>query len=135
LRALIYLCLMGKEGFRDVAVQCHSKAEYLKARLRKGPDAIGQQDRINNPAYNLEVAAEPTFNEFVVRLPRPASQVVERMLPKGFLAGLPVCALESVRGEAYTRSHPNDLLIAVTEKHTRPDLDAFAALLEELSWS
>jgi glycine dehydrogenase subunit 1 len=109
LRALIHLSLLGKQGLREVATACHSKSEYLKAKL-------GFAKVLNDG---------PTFNEFAVRLPRPAAEVVEKLLKKGFHAGLPLAAL-GAGGE-------NDLLIAVTEKRTRAELDAFAAALEEAS--
>lgn len=115
LRSLIYLCLMGKEGLKDVAVQCHSKAEYLKSRLAQSPAGI----RVLNEG--------PTFNEFAVSLPRKASEVADLMLGRGFVAGLPL-------GDV-GRGGPNDLLIAVTEKRTRHELDDFAKALEVESCS
>ena len=109
LRALIYLCLLGKEGLREVATHCHSKAEYLKSKLNF-----------------LEILNDsPTFNEFALRLPKPASEVTRHMLDQGFQAGLPLSALNA--------GHPNDLLIAVTEKHTRQDLEAFAGALKTVT--
>jgi len=44
------------------------------------------------------------------------------MLARGFLAGLPLSSVG--------RGGPNDLLIAVTEKRTRAELDDFATALE-----
>ncbi|HNT89893.1 MAG TPA: glycine dehydrogenase, partial [Candidatus Hydrogenedentes bacterium] len=111
LRALIHLCLLGKEGLREVAVACHSKAEYLKSKL----------------AFARVLNEHPTFNEFVVRLPRDAREVVARLRGVGYHAGLPLACVG--RGEA------NDLLIAVTEKRTRAELDAFVAALEEVACS
>ena len=106
LRALIYLCLLGKEGLREVATHCHSKAEFLKSKLNF-----------------LEILNDgPTFNEFAVRLPKPAAEVVRDMLDQGFQAGLPLSALNA--------GQSNDLLIAVTEKHTRENLDNFASTLK-----
>ncbi len=109
LRALIYLCLMGKEGLREAAVHSHSKAEYLKAQL-------GFAKVLNEGS---------TFNEFAVRLPKNARAVVSAMAARGFLAGL---ALESVGAGG-----PNDLLIAVTEQRTREQLDAYAASIKEIA--
>lgn len=109
LRALIYMCLLGAEGFRDVARHCHSKAEYLKSHLTWA-------EMLNGGS---------TFNEFSVRLSKPADAVVTAMMERGFLAGLP---LESVG-----MGGPNDLLIAVTERRSRAQLDAFAEALEEVS--
>ncbi len=108
LRALIYLTLLGKEGFRDVARHCHAKAEYLKSKL-------GFAKVLNDG---------PTFNEFAVRLPRNAEQVATALIEKGFLAGLPLASVGA--GES------NDLLVAVTERRTREELDAFAKALEEV---
>jgi len=110
LRAVIYLCLMGKQGLRDVAAQCHAKAEYLKGKL----------------SFAALLNDGPTFNEFAVRLPVDAEVAVERMAERGFLAGLP---LKPFGGE------PGDFLIAVTEKRTREELDAFAAALGEAACS
>lgn len=108
LRALIHLSLMGKEGLRETASQCHAKAEYLKKRIARFAQILNDG---------------PTFNEFAVRLPKPAEAVSAQLAGKGFLAGLP---LESVNaGDA------NDLLIAVTERRTRDELDRFAAALED----
>lgn len=106
LRALIYVCLLGKEGLRDLAVQCHSKSEYLKSKL----------------SFAQLLNDGPTFNEFAVRLPVPAEQAVGRLADQGYLAGLPLAAVDA--GEE------NDLLIAVTEKHSREKLDAFAGALK-----
>ncbi len=111
LRALTYLCLLGKEGLRELAVACHSKAEYLKGQL-------GFAEMLN---------PGPTFNEFAVRLPIPAEKAVLRMRERGFLAGLPLASLNA-GGE-------NDLLIAVTERRTREEMDRFAQALKEVAWS
>ncbi len=111
LRALIYMCLLGKEGFRETARHCHSKAEYLKSQL----------------TFSEILNDGPTFNEFVVRLPKAAVQVLEAMNTRGFQAGIPLAALDA--------GGPNDLLIAVTEQRTRNELDAFATALEEVTCS
>jgi len=111
LRALIYLSLLGKEGLLEVAEHCHSKAEYLKSKL----------------TFGTIVNTKPTFNEFVVRLPRPAAEVVAALSAEGIQAGLPL--------NDWKTGDTGDLMIAVTEKHTRDDLDRFAALLESVSCS
>ncbi|HPO15194.1 MAG TPA: aminomethyl-transferring glycine dehydrogenase subunit GcvPA [Candidatus Hydrogenedentes bacterium] len=109
LRALVHLSLLGKAGLQEVATACHSKAEYLKKKL-------GFAQIVNDG---------PTFNEFAVRLPKKAGEAAAKLLAKGFLAGLPLASVGA--------GQDNDLLIAVTEKRTREELDAFAAALEEAS--
>jgi glycine dehydrogenase subunit 1 len=109
LRALVYMTLLGKEGIREVARHCHAKAEYLKSKL---PFAKALNDG-------------PTFNEFAVRLPKNAEETAKQMTARGFLAGLPL--------EPWGMGGPNDLLIAVTERRTREQLDAFAHAMEEVA--
>ncbi len=111
LRALIYLCLLGKDGLREVAQCCHAKAEYLKSRL----------------GFSELMTQGPTFNEFAVRLPRNAREVVQDMASEGFQAGLPL--LDSGHDD------PNGLLIAVTEQRTRAEMDRFADALERIACS
>lgn len=109
LRALIYMALLGKEGLRDVARHCHSKAEYLKSKL----------------TFAKVLNDGPIFNEFAVRLPKDAEHVAAEMANRGFLAGVPLAPLGA--------GAETDLLIAVTERRTRTELDAFAKALEEVS--
>lgn len=109
LRALIHVSLLGKQGFLEVAQHCHAKSEYLKSQL-------GFAQILNDG---------PTFNEFAVRLAKPARDVVTALLAQDIHAGLP---LEDVGAGG-----PNDLLIAVTEKYSRAELDRFAAALKEAS--
>ncbi|HOZ47973.1 MAG TPA: aminomethyl-transferring glycine dehydrogenase subunit GcvPA [Candidatus Hydrogenedentes bacterium] len=111
LRALLYLALLGKEGLCEVAAQCHAKAEYLKGRLTR---------------FTI-VNDGPTFNEFVVRLPRNAAEIASELLARGFVAGIPLTAMECPQ--------PNDLLVAVTEKRTRLEIDAFVEALESVACS
>ena len=58
---------------------------------------------------------------------RPAGNVAQRLLKKGFLAGLPLADVNA--------GGPNDLLIAVTEKRSRAELDTFAWILEDAACS
>jgi glycine dehydrogenase subunit 1 len=114
LRTLIHLCLLGKEGLREVALHCRSKAEYLKAKLSAVP--------------GVQILSEPpTFNEFAVRLPKDAGAVAEALLERGFVAGLPLASLDA--------GAPGDLLIAVTEKRTLQEMDAFVAAVKEVLWN
>src|SRR5437764_6745705 len=97
LAANIYLSLMGKEGLREVATQSMQKAAYLRDRLR----AIS--------AVNI-VFNGPMYNEFVVRTPFPASEILRDLEHDRILGGIPL-------GDFYA-GHENDFLVAVAELHS-----------------
>ena len=61
---------------------------------------------------------EPFFKEFCIRLPRQSLEVRDALVERGFLAGVPV-------GE-------DGLLIALTERRTRAEIDGLAAALGEV---
>jgi glycine dehydrogenase subunit 1 len=109
LRALIHLCLLGKEGLQETARHCHAKAEYLRGLLAPWTEPL-------NPG--------PVFNEFAVRLPSNAADACERLALEGYLAGLPLAAVGA--------GGPNDLLVAVTEQRTRAEMDAYATALRRV---
>jgi glycine cleavage system P protein (glycine dehydrogenase) subunit 1 len=109
LRGLIFLSSIGRQGMADLACLNRDKAEYAKARLA----AI--------PGVSLLQSA-PTFNEFAVCLPKPAAALVEGMLKEGIAAGVPL-------GEFYD-GLDNCLVVTVTEKRSKQEIDHFAKLLE-----
>ncbi len=111
LRALVYMCLVGKEGIKKVAELSADKAEYAKQEIGKIP--------------GVEVKrSSPTFNEFIVRLPKSPDAVIEELIKKGIAPGVPL-------GRFY-----NDLkeyiLVAVTEKRTKEEIDLFAGALRSV---
>jgi glycine dehydrogenase subunit 1 len=68
------------------------------------------------------------FNEFAVRLPRSAAEVVEILAAKGVLAGVPFSRLDPAAGL------DDVLIICATEMTTDDDIDALSKALEtELS--
>ena len=109
LRAHIYLSLLGRCGFKEVAMLCHVKAEYAKERLGSVPGVT-------------VLNAGPTFNEFVVRVPGDAGEVVGLMVQRGIAPGLPL-------GRFYPHLR-NYLLVAVTEKRTKYEIGILAETLE-----
>jgi glycine dehydrogenase subunit 1 len=110
LAVTIRACLLGKKGFVDTAKLCLAKAEYLKGALAK------------TGAWSLPYKA-PTFNELVVRSKRgPVGPILDRVQKQGILAGLEV-------GRFVHGADPGDLLVAVTERHARADLDRLVAAL------
>jgi glycine dehydrogenase subunit 1 len=108
LAALAYLGWLGKQGLPELALLCARKADYLRERLLALPGV---------EPYTVGAV----FREFAVRLPLPAAGVVRALEPQGFLAGLDA-------GRFYD-GLDDVLLIAVTERRTKAQMDAFVAAL------
>jgi len=105
----IHLALLGAEGMRDVGLQCLERAHYLAERLA----AI--------PGVELANEGAPFFREFVLRLPGPAGRFVHAALGSRILAGIPLARFDAGR--------PNDLLVSVTEKRSREEMDRYVDAL------
>ena len=109
----IHLSLLGEEGFTRLAAQNHRQAVSLVDKL--------------TAIKGVSLVTSAFFNEFTLRLPKPAAEVVEALAAKGILAGVPA-----------SRLMPSDrdlrdlLIVAATETNTEEDMDAFAAALEEV---
>jgi glycine dehydrogenase subunit 1 len=114
LRGLVFAASLGKNGFEDLATLNYDKAQYAKERLSgiKGVSVLN---------------AGPTFNEFTLALPKPGAEVVERLLSAGVAAGLPL--------GPYYAGMDAAIVVTVTEKRTRTEIDALASLLEEALWN
>ena len=63
----------------------------------------------------------PFFKEFTVRLPKSPERVIRRLTRDRILAGVPLKGLD--------RAYKDCLLVAVTEKRTKEEIDAYAAAL------
>ncbi len=109
LAATIYMETMGKSGLQEVAEQNAQKAAYAKEQIA----AID--------GYSIPFSS-PTFNEFVVRGPRPASEVLEKVrTANGIVGGLAL--------SKYYGGHESDILVCVTETMSRANIDAFVDAL------
>jgi glycine dehydrogenase subunit 1 len=115
LAATIYLSLLGKEGLREAAAQSFEKAHYLKRELF----GIGIR-----PLFDGSF-----FDEFAIELPANAAAVNRLLLERGVLGGYPLSAI--LPAEEYPRAE-RAMLICVTEKRTRSELDRFVSLLPEV---
>ncbi len=101
----VYMALMGKTGIREVARLTTQKTHYLA-------------DRISGlPGYEL-MFDKPYFREFVIKTPVAAGTLVETLADKGFLLG-----------PAIPAPADHGLLVAVTEKRSRQEMDALVEAL------
>lgn len=104
LAATVYLETMGKRGVQEAAHQCLQKAAYAARKIA----AL--------PGFSLPFTG-PRFNEFVVRGPLDASELLSRLgRDKGIEGGIPLWR--------FFPDWPNDFLVCVTELNTRAEIDA-----------
>src|SRR5688572_29211674 len=111
LAATIYMEAMGKQGLQEVAMQNAQKASYAARKISEVP------------GYEIAFSA-PTFNEFVVRGPRPATEVLDSVRnDHGIIGGLPL--------SRYFDGRPNEFLVCVTETMPRGQIDQLVSALSE----
>jgi glycine dehydrogenase subunit 1 len=113
LAATVYLETMGRKGIQEVAHQCVQKAAYA---ARKIAALAG---------FSLPFSG-PRFNEFVVRGPMNAVDLLSRLgSEKGIDGGLAL--------SRFLSGQPNDFLVCVTETNTREQIDKLVAGLSSIS--
>lgn len=109
----IHLSLLGEDGFRKLAALNHDRAVMAADRLSK--------------VKGVEVVTPTFFNEFTLKLSKPAAGVVDTLAKQDVIAGVPVSRLRPHDKEA-----TNLLLVAVTETVTPSDIEALAAGLSKV---
>ncbi|MFN0054350.1 MAG: aminomethyl-transferring glycine dehydrogenase subunit GcvPA [Planctomycetales bacterium] len=113
LRAAVYLSLLGPAGMREVAGLCLQKARYASEQLTRIKGV-----RLEYP--------RPHFKEFVLRCEGGAQRVIRKARQAGFDLGPELSRWEEV---GIDRSD-ECLLVAVTERRTRDEIDRLAAALD-----
>ena len=108
--AAIQLGWLGTSGLVEVARRCAQATRYAR-------DQLLALDHVT-PFVDA-----PVVREFAIRLPIPAELVVERMADAGFLAGIPL------GGDMDDGEH--GLLVAVTERRTRDEIDAYVTAMDK----
>jgi glycine dehydrogenase subunit 1 len=101
----IQLSWLGTAGLRELALRCARGTRYCH-------EAMLAVDGITARSEGA------VFREFAVRTPLAAATVVERMADEGFLAG--------------TALADDSLLVAVTERRTREEIDRYVATLDKV---
>jgi glycine dehydrogenase subunit 1 len=109
--ATVWLELIGGAGLRRLACSNLARCEELKRRISE----LGG-------GWRLAYPDSPTFNEFLLLGTRRAADLQTSLQEEGgVLAGIP--------SRLWGGSWPDGLLVAVTEKNSASDLDAFTAAL------
>ncbi len=110
LAATIHLCLIGKEGLREQALQNIAKARYAQDELLKIPGV-------------RRVFSAPTFNEFTLEFPRSVKLINSALLK------------EKIIGPYALGTHYPELtkrgVVCVTETMPRAEIDRLAAVIRK----
>ena len=109
LAATIYLGWLGPRGLEELGTRCASKAAYAAEQLT------------TIPGVSLLHPDATFFKEFALRLPRPAAEVRDALVAYGYLAGVPL-----------PEAGEDVLLVAVTERRTRAEIDGLAQAMGEV---
>ena len=110
--ASIYMSLLGPTGLANVAAHCHHNTVKLLQQL----ESIAGVSRVFDG---------PFFHEALVRLPRPASDVITELANKHRI-------LAGVDAQAYFPALENTLLVCATETKNDADLNFFREKLTEV---
>ncbi len=107
----IHLCLLGKEGLRELASQNLAKARFAQDELRKIPGVA------------LPFSGT-TFNEFVAEFPRPVQEINRKLLAERIVGPLVL--------DKYYPQNERRGLICVTETMPRSEIERFAAAMRKI---
>ena len=101
------MALLGEDGFRKLAALNHDRAVQAADKLAR--------------IKGVELMTPTFFNEFTLKLAKPAAPIVDQLAKEQIIAGVPVSRLKP-----HDKSAANLLLVAVTETTTPADIDALA---------
>ena len=111
LAAAVHLCLLGKEGLRELAFQNLAKARFTLAELEKLPGV-------------RRAFTGPTFNEFALEFPRSVKLINAELLKDKIIGPLPL-------GSFYPEQTKRGL-VCVTETTTRAEIERLVASLRRI---
>ncbi|MFP4071589.1 MAG: aminomethyl-transferring glycine dehydrogenase subunit GcvPA [Desulfovibrionales bacterium] len=109
LQSLVYLCLLGPEGLSRTAGICLERARYAMERLTSIPGV----ELVNRG---------PVGNEFAVRLPVNAYEIIHKLNNRDCVPGFPL--------GRYYPGMENCLLVACTETNTEEQIGVMAEMLK-----
>ncbi len=109
----IHMTLLGEAGLRKLAALNHANACDLADRLAG--------------VKGVSVLNDTFFNEFTIKVPGKAADVIEKLAAKGVLGGVPVSRLEPDKPDL-----ADLILVASTEINTDEDRAAYASALKEI---
>ena len=120
--AAVQLGWLGTSGLREVALRCARGTRYCRESIL----ALGGMEPVTG--------ATPTVREFAIRLPIPGRLAIERLADEGYLGGLALADMVGDDGDASVSGPDalNGLLVAVTERRTRAEVDGLVRTLDKV---
>jgi glycine dehydrogenase subunit 1 len=109
--ATVHLCLLGKQGLREMALQNVAKAQF----------AIGELEKIQGVRRAF---SGPVFNEFVLEFPRSVRLINAQLMREKIIGPLPV-------GNHYPELTKRGL-VCVTETMPRAEIERLAAAIRRV---
>jgi glycine dehydrogenase subunit 1 len=109
--ATIHLCLLGKEGMRELALQNLAKARFAQAQLEKIPGV-------------RRMFSGPIFNEFTLEFPRSVKMINAALLRENIIGPYPL-------GQHYSELTKKGL-VCVTETMPRAEIERLAAAIRRI---
>lgn len=110
LMATMYMSLLGKEGLKELSKQCIKKAHYAYEKL------------ISTNKFE-KVFNAPFYKEFAIKCKKPICDLNKKLFENGIIGGFDL-------GKYYPEFE-NVMLVAVTEKRTKEEIDKLCKVLEE----
>ncbi|MBE7461980.1 MAG: aminomethyl-transferring glycine dehydrogenase subunit GcvPA [Planctomycetes bacterium] len=110
--AHFYVSCLGHAGLRRAGELCIAQADLLRRKLR----GLSGGALKSVPEYAI-------FHEFVVETRAPAAEVLNALLQKKILGGLDLGRFDPAR--------KHQLLVCVTEKRTRAEIDAYVDVVSK----
>lgn len=108
--ATIHMSLMGSEGLRRTALQCHANTAALASGLASLP--------------GVSLAFDTFFHEAVLTFDQPVAPLIDRLARQNILAGVDVSAHYPELGNA--------LLVCATEVRTQEQIDAYVESMKTI---
>lgn len=113
LAAAVYMTALGKNGIKEVALHCLNKAHYAY-------DMIIKTGKFE-PMFN----GKPFFMEFAVKSPISIDMINNLLMKKNILGGYNL--------EKEYKKYKNTMLLCVTEKRTKEEIDNLVKLMEGIA--
>jgi glycine dehydrogenase subunit 1 len=120
--AAVQLGWLGTSGLREVALRCARGARFCRESML----ALG--------GFEPVTGTTPTLREFAVRTPIPGRLAIERLADEGYLGGLALADLVGDDGDGSVSADDaaHGLLVAVTERRTRSEVEGFVRTLDKV---